>query len=129
MSMKKFSDCLSKEVYRSVYNRVKSVKSSWWVCISEGKYHDGEFIIAPHYVVSKHSNHLEALKNMIDVGLDLNMLIARTIRPPGYEWENESVQGDLEEVSLNFSLIRVTRKGETVLWNVVEPEELSKECL
>ena len=125
--IEKFSDALSKEVYRSVYNRVRSVKNPWWVCITEGKYVDGEFTIVPQYVVGRESNILSAIEEMAEVGTNINKIISRTIRPREYEWESDD--GDLEEVSLHFSIIRVTKKGETVLWEPIEPEESLKEYL
>ena len=123
--MIKFPDEIAKEVYKSVYNRLKSVKNPWWVCITEGMYVDGEFTIVPHYVISKESNIIGAIEKMIDIGVDINKIINRTARPCEYEWESGG--GDLEEVSLHFSVVRVTKKGETVLWEHIKPEESLKE--
>lgn len=125
--MIKFSDAIAKEIYRSVYNRLKSVKNPWWVCITEGVYVDGEFTIVPHYVLSKESNILSAIEEMAEVGTNINKIISRTIRPCEYEWESDD--GDLEEVSLHFCIVHVTKKGETVLWEHITPEESLKEYL
>jgi hypothetical protein len=125
--MRKFSDAIAKEIYKSIYNRLKSVKNPWWVCITEGIYFDGEFTIVPQYVVSKESNVLSAIEKMIDVGVDINKIITRTLRPCEYEWESGS--GDLEEVSLHFSVIHITKKGETILWDYIEPDKLKKEYM
>jgi len=125
--IRKFSDALSKEIYRAVYNRSTKIKNSWWVCISEGTYVDGEFTVVPHWVVGEESNILGAMKLMIEVGMDINRIIERTVLPCEYEWEKGD--SDFEEAYLHFSVIHVTRKGDIVLWNSVEPEELKKEYL
>ena len=123
----KFSDEISREVYKSVYNRVKNVKNPWWICITEGVYVDGEFTIVPHYVIGKESNIVSAIENMYSIGLDINMIINRTLGRGEYEWE--SVEGDLEEISLHFSVVRVSKKGEVVLWEHIKPEESLKEYM
>tara|TARA_Y100000034_G_scaffold37459_2_gene46060 strand:+ start:1004 stop:1384 length:381 start_codon:yes stop_codon:yes gene_type:complete len=125
--IRKFSDALTKEIYHSVYNRSTKIKNPWWVCITEGKYVDGEFTVVPHWVVGEESNILSAMNLMIEIGLDINNIIARTLRPCEYEWESGS--GDLEEVSLHFSVLHITKRGETVHWEHIEPEELKKEYI
>lgn len=123
--MRKFSDVIAKEIYRSIYNRLKSVKNPWWVCITEGVYVDGEFVVKPVFLLSKESNVLSASRVMVSLGISLNTLIEKTLHPMEFDWE-KSDDGMLEEVYIHMGLVHVTRKGEIVLWELVEPEEIFK---
>ena len=123
--MRKFSDALSKEVYRSVYNRSKAVKNPWWVCITEGEYVDGEFVVKPVFLLSEESNILSANLTMVSLGMSLNALIENTLHPTEFEWEKND-SGMLEEVYIHMGIVHLSRKGEIVLWELVEPEEILK---
>jgi len=123
--MKKFSDALSKEIYRSVYNRSKKVKNPWWVCITEGEYVDGEFVLKPSFLLSEERTILSASRVFLSLGMSLNTLIEKTLYPEEFEWEKND-DGMLKEVYIRMGIVHVTRKGEIVLWELVEPEEIFK---
>ena len=123
--MEYFQDVLSKEVYLSVYNRLKSVKNPWWVCIGEPKFVDGEFSIEPKFVLCRESNSLSALKKGVDLGTSLNKTIERTVNPAEYEWE-ENADSDLSEGHLLIGIVHITKKGDTILWKHIEPEKITQ---
>ena len=126
--MELFQDLLSKEVYRSIYNRVKDIKNSWWVCIVENKFQDGEPISTPVLVAHQASNFIEACNKAAMYSIITNELVDRNINPTEYEWE-ENPDSDVIERYLQFSIVKISRKGDTVLWRLVSPEEMLKEYM
>jgi hypothetical protein len=124
--MERFQDALAKEIYKSVYNRVKSIKNSWWVTIVEKNFEDGEIIIYPKLVISQCSNLISALNDSAGYSIILNDMVHKNIHPAEYEWE-ENVDSDVVERYINVSILKISRKGDTVLWKLVEPEEILEE--
>ena len=124
--MERFQDTLSKEIYKSVYNRVKSIKNSWWVVIVEKNFKDGEEVIKPKLVLSQCSNLISALNKAADYSLILNDMVYKNLYPTEYEWE-EIDDSDVIERYINLSIVKISRKGDTVLWRPIEPEEILEE--